>query len=429
MRDRARVGLRRRAWPAWPLIMAALVVAAIPRTSRAVSTFTVIPEIPAVALLPEATAISANGQVVVGSQFLYPEYGSNYEGFRWTEAGGTVPLGGTPGILLNTYPQTVSADGSVVAGYTAGAGADAAFRWTEPNGVVSIGTLPGTLYSIPRSVSGEGGVVVGTSYNASCHNEFCEAFRWTEVDGMVGLGDLPGGWFASYATGVSADGAVVVGHGTTANDGLPHAFRWTEAGGMVGLGTLPGEDNPYSRANAVSADGRVIVGGSSSTGFEAFLWTKTDGMIGLGDLTPGSGFSSEALAVSADGSVVVGLSEGVNVILGPTGTVFSAPGAFVWDATHGMRSIQELLESDGIAVPFDLYRAIDVSADGTVILGTSEVGFYPNLSTVSWIATIPSIPEPSTALLLMSGLFALARQRARHLAPANGLRGRDRAAI
>ena len=38
-----------------------------------------------------------------------------------------------------------------------------------------------------------------------------EAFRWTEGSGMVGLGDLAGGSFYSVANAVNADGSVVVG--------------------------------------------------------------------------------------------------------------------------------------------------------------------------------------------------------------------------
>ena len=67
-----------------------------------------------------------------------------------------------------------------------------------------------------------------------------------------GLGDLPGGGFGSNAFGVSADGSIVVGVGSSAAGN--QAFRWTAAGGMVGLGDLPG-GNFDSRANGVSADG------------------------------------------------------------------------------------------------------------------------------------------------------------------------------
>ena len=103
-----------------------------------------------------------------------------------------------------------------------------------------------------------------------------------------GLGDLPGGSFFSIATGVSADGSVVVGSGTPAlTVSNREAYRWTAAGGMVGLGDLAGSIFSSS-ARGVSADGTVIVGrGVSASGTEAYRWTAGSGMVGLGDLPGG----------------------------------------------------------------------------------------------------------------------------------------------
>jgi probable HAF family extracellular repeat protein len=104
------------------------------------------------------------------------------------------------------------------------------------------------------------------------------------------LGDLPGGIFKSAASGVSADGSVVVGNSNSAAG--TEAFRWTLGGGMVGLGDLPG-GNFSSEATAVSADGTVVVGFSEVAGLgtEAFRWTSGGGMAGLGFL-PGGGTSA-----------------------------------------------------------------------------------------------------------------------------------------
>jgi len=52
------------------------------------------------------------------------------------------------------------------------------------------------------------------------------------------LGDLPGGTFSSEATGVSGDGSIVVGRGTSASG--PEAFVWDATNGMRGLGDLAG---------------------------------------------------------------------------------------------------------------------------------------------------------------------------------------------
>jgi uncharacterized membrane protein len=58
---------------------------------------------------------------------------------------------------------------------------------------------------------------------------------------MVGLGDLPGGEFFSHGAGVSADGSVVVGGGTSAS-GF-EAFRWTAQQAWSAWETCPEESS------------------------------------------------------------------------------------------------------------------------------------------------------------------------------------------
>ena len=131
---------------------------------------------------------------------------------------------------------------------------------------------------------------------------------------FMGLGDLEGGNFFSQANAVSADGSVVVGTGVSAS--FEEAFRWTDAG-MVGLGGLTGGNNFFgSRATGVSADGSVVVGrGSSASGSEAFIWDEDAGMRSLQqlliaeyglELSLMDWILSEATGISADGRSIVG---------------------------------------------------------------------------------------------------------------------------
>src|SRR5262249_12681379 len=138
------------------------------------------------------------------------------------------------------------------------------------------------------AVSADGSVVAG--FSDSPDGE--QAFRWTSGGGMASLGTLPGG-LTSHAYGVSADGSVVVGDG-----GGGAAFRWTSAGGMINLGVLVDQTNAL--AAGVSADGTVVVGGSGHwdtdllrSVFRPFRWTPL-GMQDLGTLPGGQFPSAEA---------------------------------------------------------------------------------------------------------------------------------------
>ncbi|HIF33528.1 MAG TPA: PEP-CTERM sorting domain-containing protein [Planctomycetaceae bacterium] len=185
-----------------------------------------------------------------------------------------------------------------------------------PTTFVSFYDIPGGSQSLePPSVSDDGLVVAGQS---------SQPFRWTYAGGLELLGDLPGGFSGGSARGISSDGSVIVGWLGNGSGVEYKAFRWTQATGMVDLGALPGGFIHKSFANAVSADGMVVVGESlSAFGGEAFRWTAVDGIVGLGDLAGGS-FGSEALAVSFDGSVIAGTGAS------PTTE------AFRWTAAGGM---------------------------------------------------------------------------------------------
>src|SRR5262245_61455119 len=166
--------------------------------------------------------------------------------------------------------------------------------------LIGLGDLPGGDYwSEATGVSANGQIVVGFGYD----EEGPHAFRWHLLTGMIEL-PHPAGWETSRAWGVSDDGSVVVGRFYNATDG--HAFRWTSQG-MVDLGTLPGDTS--SIAAGVSGDGSVVVGTSDSSFAypRGFRWTEADGMVDLGDL-PGGLDMTVVEDVSGDGAVVVGWS-------------------------------------------------------------------------------------------------------------------------
>ena len=135
-----------------------------------------------------------------------------------------------------------------------------------------LGTLGGNQ-SEASGVSADGAVVVGVARNAA---EQRRAFRWTASGGMQDLGTLPGG-YDNFANAVSADGSVVVGWARDA-DWQWRAFRWTASGGMENLNTtyasLLTDGSVLVRAFAISPDGRYIVGtgyNAATNRTEAFL--------------------------------------------------------------------------------------------------------------------------------------------------------------
>lgn len=248
----------------------------------------------------------------------------------------------------------ISGDGAVVVGQSG----EQAYRWTASDGMQALGLLPGGLISGAYGVSADGRVVVG--YSGSAGGE--RAVRWVDSGPAQDLGSLNGG-SASYARDASADGGVVVGN---ANDGAAggdvRGFRWTAAGGMQSLGTLGGD---YSAARAVSNDGSVVVGDSTDATGQAlaYRWTAAGGMQSLG-LLRGGGFSY-ANAVSADGQVVVGLAD--------DGAAGGQRRAFRWDARGGLRTVEDWLRDNGVAVAADItMEATGANHDGSVVVGHTQ---------------------------------------------------------
>ncbi|MEM7787424.1 MAG: hypothetical protein AAF594_06835, partial [Bacteroidota bacterium] len=212
--------------------------------------------------------VSSDGSVIVGSGAGLDNGSPWSEAFRWTESGGMVGIGGLPGGLVSAGAFGVSSDGSVVVGSSWSDRGPRAWRWTATGGMVEL-VLDASPDNIAASgasaVSADGTVVVGAVTRISPNER--EAVRWTASEGTVGLGDLPGGRFSSSAFAVSADGTVVVGSSQTGieiND--IEAFIWTQADGMRSLQAVLGEQDAnlsgwtLREATGISADGNVVVG-------------------------------------------------------------------------------------------------------------------------------------------------------------------------
>ena len=188
-----------------------------------------------------------------------------------------------------------------------------AVEWTS-NGVFGLGIPNGLTapHSVAQGVSNDGSVVVGYfGYQIFGTTATNEAFIWSQPSGIVPLGYLAGGGAVpdSFASAVSADGKIIAGSSTDAS------------GNFQAFGLDPGDRNggprnienlaatPQSDARGMSVDGSVIVGvgNDAQNKAEAFRWTQAGGMVGLGFLNP-TDVASTGLGVSADGRVVIGAS-------------------------------------------------------------------------------------------------------------------------
>lgn len=346
------------------------------------------------------------------------------------------PIGGLAANPVASFAERVSDDGRTLVGRSAVRAGFEAFRWTDPaqagEGIRGLGEFPGgPFFSAAICLSQNGARVFGQSNDGA----FPFAFVWNDpAAGGTGLlsrpPGFPGGLVQSNVLGCTADGSVAVGQVTTSL-GLFASFIWTAPGtvqtpipgtpasaffsfanaitpdgrfitgsfstgaaidvyryrrGGMGvqpmfqtLGDLPGGIRNGAAAD-ISADGLVIVGrGTSDNGTEAYRWSDPAaggvGFQALGDL-PGGAFASDATAVSADGTRIVGLAEA------PDGTR-----AFLWQPLTGMLDLNTYLGNLGVDLRgYTLITASDISADGSVIVGTA---LRPDGNPEAFLVTLP----------------------------------------
>jgi probable HAF family extracellular repeat protein len=167
---------------------------------------------------------------------------------------------------------------------------------------------------------------------------------------MTDLGRLSD--FSTLPNAVSNNGAAVTGFysGFNGTSWITRSFRWTSSGGVEDLGTVDGGPSANSQGFDISGDGLTVVGSLTAVGggsTNAFRWTASSGMQAVNIF--GVQFS-EARAISHDGTTIVGSGMGQ---------------AFRWTATAGGQQL-------GFLPGGTFSTALDVSADGSVVVGTAN---------------------------------------------------------
>ena len=220
-------------------------------------------------------------------------------------------------------------DNGQVVGDSVDDGWRTAFVWEPGTGLRSLG-IPGG-HSEACSIN-DSGTVVGKLINPSQRGGL-----WDASSHLVDLGTAHGGPY-SVASAINDNGFIVQ------NDwswyGAPGAAYLRSPSGVVtNIGTAPGLPAPYGEA--INNHNQIVgcnwgswwfgynTNWNSRTGTEAFLWDPVTGLTLIGHL-PGS-----------DYTVASGINEAGTVV----GTARTASGSlcpFIWDATSGIRALENV---------------------------------------------------------------------------------------
>ena len=231
------------------------------------------------AFLSSSWGTNEDGSVIVGLGWVAA---CRAHGFRWDSGTGMVDLGSTV-TDRSSRANDVSDDGSVILGWQDGStGFRQGARWID--GVQTLFYSLGDLeVGEAQAATPDGSIIVGGSTQTS------EAWRWTGGAYVEPIGNLPGFNFRSTAAAVSDDGSVVVGFAGFGGD--RDAFIWIEGQGMqklddylVSIGIMDAVGWDLATATGISADGTVIVGWGFDPGFALKGWrVDISGPIGVSE--------------------------------------------------------------------------------------------------------------------------------------------------
>ena len=158
--------------------------------------------------------MSANGETLIAG---YYDGAVHATAFQWSNGTFT----SFPDTTTASKATAVSADGSVVVGeLNVGSEYQPPFRWAQGS-VTELPLLAGLRAGVANGVSNKGSVIVGTM-GASDLN-YTTAYIWDQANGTqslqqvltthYGLGTALKGWTLSDATAITPDGNTIVGTG------------------------------------------------------------------------------------------------------------------------------------------------------------------------------------------------------------------------
>lgn len=283
-------------------------------------------------------------------------YGSAF--FMWSEAnsGTIIGEGGETGVSGNA---NISADGSVISMSVpnpSNADQEEAVLYNVATQELSflghLGASSSGGTSSAWGMSSDGKNIVGLAWTTSAR---AEGVYWKDGEPLVGLGTtVP--TRSSRADAVSADGSVIVGWQDAIN-GVRQGAMWRN--GVQEL-LKDNDGNILGAATAVSADGKTVVGIKNTTG-EGYIWNETDGTVFVSSDNPD--YITSMSVLSDDGKTALGLS------FDPTQSILLAEG-FIWTKEGGKVNLNDYVASlgfDDLGIVFAVPTGI--SPDGKYLGG------------------------------------------------------------
>ncbi|MBW7928438.1 MAG: hypothetical protein H3C58_10225 [Fimbriimonadaceae bacterium] len=336
-------------------------------------------------------SVSHDGSVIVG--WTQDQSGQG-RGFRWTALTGMRDLG-TPGSV--SYPWDVSADGSVVVGFTEVLGPRRALRWTE--GLRSATSLAG-------GASHSLGLRIDGTVWAWGHNErgqlgvgtITDRLTPTQTLGLTGVIDVAAG--RDYSIALRGDGSVwawgsneygQLGDGTTTGSSTP---VWT----MVGLPGVAAIAAGSHHSLALRSDGSVWAWGSNEYG-QLGDGTTTRRLspvqvIGLTDAVAIAAGAGHSLAIRRDGSVWA---------WGNGGTLGDGT------TTGRLSPVQVVGLTDAVAIAA-AGHSLAVRSDGSVwAWGGNQYGQLGDGTTNVRLTPVPVVGLANATSVAAGGIHSLAR--------------------
>ncbi|MCC6838657.1 MAG: T9SS type A sorting domain-containing protein [Flavobacteriales bacterium] len=220
------------------------------------------------------------------------------------------------------------------------------------------------------AISGDGSTVVGNSWaDTTGGYAYTHAIASNASDGVMDLGTLFFGR-STRANAVNADGSVVVGWQDFNGPWKSAVWRRNPDGSYAqnhyilldDAGDPNDEFNQMGECSAVSADGEWIGGyGDYANNGEPWIWSQDSGVINLGHLPlTGTGYVG---AMNADASIIVGWFDGE--LWGDPMT------PFIWTPAGGLQNLNTYItEEMGIDLGDQQVSVANcISSDGRYIAG------------------------------------------------------------